>query len=63
MTLKILRQKYGKCQQMKVLSLDRVEKIVLNEEIACFDQFLHLPVFSKVVCCRCVEMRLQVGKG
>ena len=42
----------------------KVENIVAKGEIACFVQFLLLPLcFHKAVCCRGVRKRLYEGKG
>ena len=53
-----------KSLHMIIQLLDRVKNNVANGEIAHNEQYLHMPtLFAKVVCCRCIEMRLQAGKG
>ena len=43
---------------------EKVENIVAKGEIARFEQFLFLSqLFQKVVSCKCLQMRLQVGKA
>ena len=41
----------------------RVENIVRKGEIACYEQFLLFPVFSKGLYCRQVKTRACLGKG
>ena len=41
----------------------RVEKNVGKGEIACYEQFLLSPVFSKILYCRHIKTRACLGKG
>ena len=63
-TLKLSMQNYRNSLYMKVFRLNRVENIMANDEIAHNEQFSSFATMvSKLVCCRGVIKRLDMGNG